>query len=66
MYSVSFLDGAKYVSGGTSGNLFFWNGGTASRIEAHKGKVHSIKVNGKTIYSGAEDGKIIAWKYNGS
>lgn len=66
MYSVAFLDGIKYVSGGSSGGLFLWSGGKASKIEAHKGKVHSIKVmNGKSVYTGAEDGKIISWKFNG-
>ena len=32
MYSVAFLDGAKYLSGGSSGALFLWNGGAASKI----------------------------------
>ena len=67
MYSVAFLEGAKYVSGGASGNLFLWTGGSATKVDAHKGKVHVIKVDkGKTVYSGSEDGKIICWKFNGN
>lgn len=65
--SVAYLDGAKYVSGGSSGALFLWTGATATKIEAHKGKVHTIKVEKvKTVYTGGEDGKIICWKFNGN
>lgn len=43
MCSVAFLEGSRYVSGGSSGSLFFWNGGSAFKIEAHSGKVHAVK-----------------------
>ena len=68
MCSIAYLDGSKYVSGGSSGNIFFWNGGAAARIEAHKGKAHTIQFHSKSksVFTGGEDGKIISWKYSGN
>jgi hypothetical protein len=54
-----------YITGSGSkkaGYLYNWIGGTAkSRIQAHKGKVQSLIVKDKHVYSGGDDGVVLQW-----
>jgi hypothetical protein len=54
-----------YITGSGSkkaGYLYNWIGGTAkSRIQAHKGKVQSLIVKEKHVYSGGDDGVVLQW-----
>ena len=52
-----------YVTGDGSGGLYNWIGDTSSeKIKAHSGKVQSLVVHGDYLYSGGDDGKILAWR----
>lgn len=56
------------ISGSGEGNLFVWKGGSANKgIKGHDGKVSSLFMDSKTklLYSGALDGKIVSWAYEG-
>jgi microtubule-associated protein-like 6 len=67
MFCVTQIDG-KYISGGGSGAIYTWGGGSGTKIEAHKnGKVHALLVDSKkNLYSGGDDGSIIYWKASGN
>lgn len=52
-----------YISGSGDGGLYNWIGNRSSKkINAHKGKVHSIVFFNDFIYSGGDDGVIKAWR----
>jgi microtubule-associated protein-like 6 len=56
------------ISGSGEGNLFVWKGGSADKgIKGHDGKVSSLYMDAKTklLYSGALDGKVVSWAYEG-
>lgn len=51
-----------YITGGKDG-LFNWTGNISSnKIKGHKGKVHTLIFHKDYVYSGADDGKILAWR----
>jgi hypothetical protein len=52
-----------YITGDGSGGLYNWVGDQSSdKINGHSGKVQTMIVNGDYMYSGGDDGKILAWR----
>ena len=52
-----------YVSGSADGGIYNWHGNiSGDKIKAHTGKVQSLVFFKDYIYSGGDDGKILAWK----
>ncbi|CAD8200325.1 unnamed protein product [Paramecium octaurelia] len=68
-FSVAYaFDNQVIVSGGGSGTLFCWKGGSSDKgIKGHEGKVCSFIMDKakKLLYSGGLDGKVISWGYEG-
>lgn len=56
----------KFVTGGTSGAVYLWNGNVAATSKGHNGRVDcfSIDSNGN-LYSGDSKGIILSWKITG-
>jgi hypothetical protein len=54
-----------YITGSGSkkgGFIYNWIGGTSkNKIQAHKGKVQTLVVKDKYVYSGGDDGIILQW-----
>lgn len=54
---------AMYVTGSGDGGLYNWNGNVSlPKIKAHDKKVHTLVFDKDYVYSGADDGKILAWR----
>ena len=52
-----------YITGDGSGGLYNWTGNVSSpKISGHGGKVQCLVVNGDYLYSGGDDGRILAWR----
>lgn len=51
------------ITGGASGNLYLWQGGSGKAVKAHKGLLCTFFMDNKSqlLYSGALDGQIISW-----
>jgi len=65
MLSAICWDG-KYVTGGTSGAVYLWNGGSGIPTISHKGKVDCFAIDlSGILYSGDSKGKILSWKLSG-
>jgi microtubule-associated protein-like 6 len=56
----------KFVTGGSSGNLYFWSGSTGNPTKAHEGTVDALGVDNRgVLYSGCSKGMIMTWKLSG-
>jgi WD40 repeat protein len=56
----------KFVSGGQSGSIYLWSGGSGTPTKGHEGRVDCLSVDSKNnLYSGCSKGMIIAWKVSG-
>jgi len=56
----------KFVTGGSSGNLYVWSGSTGNPTKAHEGTVDALGIDNKgVLYSGCSRGMIITWKLSG-
>ena len=65
MLSAVCWDG-KYVTGGTSGAIYLWNGGNGVPSAGHKSKVDCFGVDySGNLYSGDSQGRILSWKLSG-
>lgn len=52
-----------YITGSGDGGIYNWAGNrSGKKNKAHKGKVHSLVYFKDYIYSGGDDGKILAWR----
>ena len=51
-----------YITGSGEGGIYNWKGNEAQKSDAHKGKVHTLVSFKEYIYSGGDDGKILAWR----
>jgi WD40 repeat protein len=63
MFSIC-CSNSVYITGSGNGNLYNWVGDVSSEpIKAHSGcKVHTLKYFSNTVYSGGDDGLVLAWK----
>lgn len=53
--------GQIYITGGSSGGLYNWIGGSASKTSAHQGKVQTLAISKGELFSGGDDGTIMIW-----
>ena len=52
-----------YVSGSGDGGIYNWMGNTSSdKIKAHTQKVQTLVFFKDYVYSGGDDGKVLAWR----
>ena len=51
-----------YITGSGEGGIYNWKGNEAQKMDAHKGKINSLVAFKEYIYSGGDDGKILAWR----
>lgn len=51
------------ITGSADGSIYNWPGEVCvAPIKAHAKKVHSLVVYNDFLYSGGDDGKILAWR----
>jgi hypothetical protein len=51
-----------YVTGSGTGCLYSWVGGVTDKgVPGHRGKVHTLREWREVVYSGADDGVVLAW-----
>ena len=56
----------KFITGGSSGNVYVWAGNTGHPTRGHDGPVDSLAADNKGIlYSGCSKGMITTWKFSG-
>ncbi len=56
----------KYVTGGTSGAIYLWNGGNGIPSAGHKSRVDCFGVDHSgNLYSGDSQGRVLSWKLSG-
>lgn len=61
MFSIC-SSGSAYVTGSGTGNLYNWVGGaSAAAVPGHRGKVHTVRCFNSLVYSGGDDGLVLAW-----
>lgn len=56
----------KFVTGGSSGNVYVWAGNTGNPSKGHEGAVDCLAIDSKgTLYSGCYKGIVMTWKFTG-
>jgi hypothetical protein len=56
----------KFITGGTSGTVYLWNGANGTPCVGHKSRVDCFGIDHSgNLYSGDSQGKILSWKLSG-